>query len=262
MSFLNKIFNYDKPGPGVSRNQQPKKRIVLFFEILFRKFTNLIKVNLLFLVFSIPIITIGPSFSAMTYILRNFSLEKPVFLFSDFFDEFKKNFKKSFLFSIISAILIVVLSISGYYYYTMFEVNVLYKVLFCILIFIALILSFSSYYVYPMIVTLELKLFDILKNALRFAFIGLKQNILIMLISLLLVIPVVLFFVFDLFSLVLIYFFLFILIIPALINFVSVFSTYPLIKKYCIDPYYINNQLENPHDKKIDSESIFSDDID
>ena len=53
------FFDYNKPGPGVPKDAPPKPSIVVFFEILQRKFWNLIKVNLLFLLFNIPALILG-----------------------------------------------------------------------------------------------------------------------------------------------------------------------------------------------------------
>ena len=41
-------INYNKPGPGVSKDAPVKKPFFRFWEVYFRKFFDLIKVNLLF----------------------------------------------------------------------------------------------------------------------------------------------------------------------------------------------------------------------
>lgn len=48
------LFDYTKEGPGVPKDEPPKFRLFVFFEILGRKFWNIIKVNLLFTLFNIP----------------------------------------------------------------------------------------------------------------------------------------------------------------------------------------------------------------
>ena len=48
------FFDYTKPGPGVPKNAPPKPRIKVFFEIYFRKFWHLVKINMLFFVFNLP----------------------------------------------------------------------------------------------------------------------------------------------------------------------------------------------------------------
>ena len=46
--------NYSKPGPGVNKNEKPKKGLVLFFELLTRKFGSYITLNLVYLITLIP----------------------------------------------------------------------------------------------------------------------------------------------------------------------------------------------------------------
>ena len=53
------LFDYSKPGPGVDKDAPPKAPFFLFFEILQRKFWNLIKVNMMFLIFNIPALVLG-----------------------------------------------------------------------------------------------------------------------------------------------------------------------------------------------------------
>ena len=50
MGFLGLFGNYDKPGPGVNKDEPPKAAPVRFFEILFRKFTKLVQLNLIFII--------------------------------------------------------------------------------------------------------------------------------------------------------------------------------------------------------------------
>ncbi|MBR3791319.1 MAG: DUF624 domain-containing protein [Clostridia bacterium] len=48
------FFNYDKPGKGISKDAPRKKGIFLYFELLGRKFSKLMCVNMLYFLFSIP----------------------------------------------------------------------------------------------------------------------------------------------------------------------------------------------------------------
>jgi uncharacterized membrane protein YesL len=54
--------NYDRVGPGVSKNAPEKNRFFFFFEILGRKFSKLIPLNLLYIITLIPL-AIGVLFS-------------------------------------------------------------------------------------------------------------------------------------------------------------------------------------------------------
>lgn len=48
------LFNFNKPGPGVSKDAPRKKGIFLYFELFGRKFSKLISLNMLYFLFSIP----------------------------------------------------------------------------------------------------------------------------------------------------------------------------------------------------------------
>jgi len=50
------LFDYTREGPGVPKDAPPKSRFVVFFEVLGRKFWNIVKVNLMFTLFNIPAI--------------------------------------------------------------------------------------------------------------------------------------------------------------------------------------------------------------
>ena len=47
--------NYDKPGPGVSKDEPPKAAPIRFFEILARKFSKLVQLNLIFMIPTIAV---------------------------------------------------------------------------------------------------------------------------------------------------------------------------------------------------------------
>ena len=49
---------YTKEGPGVRKDQPPKKGIPRFFEILMRDYGHLLKVNFLFLLCCLPMVTV------------------------------------------------------------------------------------------------------------------------------------------------------------------------------------------------------------
>lgn len=48
------LFNYSKPGPGISKDAPKKKGIFLYIELFGRKFSKLISINLLYLLCSLP----------------------------------------------------------------------------------------------------------------------------------------------------------------------------------------------------------------
>ena len=90
--------------------------IVVFFDIYFRKFWNLIVLNILYVICCIPIVTIGPATAAMTKILRNYAREEHAFLWSDFWDTFKNNFWTAFVVGLIDLFAVILI----YFDYVMY----------------------------------------------------------------------------------------------------------------------------------------------
>ena len=58
MSIFSRLTHYDRPGPGIDKDGPKKPRIVVFFEVFFRKFFNLCKLNLLFMIPVVAVIAI------------------------------------------------------------------------------------------------------------------------------------------------------------------------------------------------------------
>ena len=262
MGFLG-LGNYNKEGPGVSKEElAQKKRIVVFFEIYSRKFWNIIKVNLLFLLFSLPIITIGPAMAGMTYVLRNYAREEHAFVFQDFFDAFKSNFKQSFAAGILGMILGGISVYALFFYYYNLSLGGIYYLFFGAALFFCLTIFFAYRYVYLMIVTLDLKLKYIFKNAFIFALVAPKQNF-----SMLFGYVGIVGIVFGMLSFIdlaysfLIVILLLLLLVPATLSFISCFCAYPVVKQYCIDPYNERKKQESDHfdDDSNDREKIFED---
>ena len=50
MAFLGLFGNYDKPGPGVDKDEPKNAAPVRFFEILWRKLSKLVQLNLTFMI--------------------------------------------------------------------------------------------------------------------------------------------------------------------------------------------------------------------
>ena len=83
------LFDYTKPGPGVPKDAPPKPPIIVFFEILQRKFWNFVKINLMFLLFNLPAVLAG-LFVMITFFPNIFpdAVENPDNMFNDLIMKF------------------------------------------------------------------------------------------------------------------------------------------------------------------------------
>ncbi len=201
--------NFAKPGKGITKEEAEKRN---YFDILGCHIWDLMKLNLLFILVNIvligafifivlpyfvnleetidmflkmkyiilppwpfiPFMFMGPSIAGLTYVLRNWSRQEHAFLFSDFFEYMKKNWKQGLALSVISTV-VTYLFLNAVLFYISAGVSV-YIVL-TIALILGIILFSMGFYTYPMVVTFDMKLKDIIKNAFIFALVKLPQNI-------------------------------------------------------------------------------------
>ncbi|MBP3339583.1 MAG: YesL family protein [Lachnospiraceae bacterium] len=81
-----------------------------FFEFM-RKMMWVFFLNLIFIVTSLPIITMGASTTAMYSVLQKLINEREFRLFKDYFSSFKRNFVKSTLIWLVCAVIILICGI-------------------------------------------------------------------------------------------------------------------------------------------------------
>jgi uncharacterized membrane protein YesL len=110
-----------------------------------------------------------------------------------------------------------------------------------------LLFVLMSFYAPLMIVTLELKMRNILKNAAILAIVCLKTNLLTLLFTGLTLFVIYLFLPVSAL--------LVLLIIPAFIGFIVCFNSFPGIKRYIIDPYL----AQNGGGQEAGTEAVFED---
>lgn len=193
------------------------------------------------------------------YVLREMVRCKPVFIISDFFRTIKKNIKQALIFGVIDFGVIVLL-IYDMYAYNMNATEWMYLMFFYLSILIFLIYFIMRTYIYQMMITFDLPIRKLVKNAFLFTFIGLKRNFVGFL-------GVVIVCVLNYLLLSLTFTFSVALILPfvlsiAICGLISVYCAYPQIKKHMIDPYYESigkTGDDDEEDDEEDNEPVFVD---
>ena len=279
---------YDRSGAGISKDEARKKGMALFFDLLGRKFWSLMWLNVLFVLFFIPImltfpaflmiknnnaaiavicllvlifaIIIGPATAGMMKVLRYFYIEKHTFIARDFFSGVKENFKKASIIGFIDCFVLISAYASLQVYPTL---AAMYSKFF----YIPMVITFSlflvvlimNFYIFLMLTATDLSLKNLLKNSFTLSIVAAKQNLLTVavIVAVLFIMSLLLLNVFQVFALL-------IPIFPAaFLGFVICFNCYPVIQKYVIDPYYTEKGEVNPEymtgGEEIDEETIFQD---
>lgn len=260
MGFLSNYYN--KPGPGVAKGAPKPNRFVLFWQIFGRHFSDLVKVNLIFMIPTavlgvlcgllwsrgnlnlmlalLPLILLSPFMGGLTYATRNYAREEHVFIWHDFMKHTKENWKK-FLINGVIVYIVVILAVTAIQFYSKNQ-NVLGPVLSVLALAICLGLLFifvcMQFYVPMQIVTFDMSLKQIYKNGVIFAILGLWRNLLLVVIlgielgcmGLMLYLGAYLPLLFFL-VLIITIFFLF-SFVAYLVN----FTVYPILDKHMIQP--------------------------
>lgn len=253
--------DYSKAGKGVAKDAPKKKALFRFLELYFRKFWKLLGLNILTFICCIPIITIGPAIAGMTRVIKLYSMEKHADVLSDFWNGFSKNWKQSLPMGIIDTIVLLGICVGMKVYPSMGEStgNTTFFNILCVLsVSLGLTFLIMNFFIFPMIVSTNLPLMAIIKNAFYLTCLALKTNVITLLIYGVTIALIAVSVLINPLSAI---------IVPiwpiTFLGYVSVFNSYPVIQKYVIDPYYEQKGEENPeyaYLKPLDPEdSVFVD---
>jgi uncharacterized membrane protein YesL len=189
---------------------------------------------------ALVILTFGPVRVGVTYIHRNIVRGEPVFLWHDFWYCIKRNLRQSFIYGIMDVL------ISGLIIYDILFFNLNYgsgtmtDIMFFMSLMLGLIYAFMRIYIYLMLITFDLSIFKMFKNALYFTVLGVKRNFLAFLgIVLVLMINYLLLAVFFPLGVILP-----LVIVPSLCILMGIYAAFPKIKEIMIDPYYAKTNAE------------------
>lgn len=281
--------NYESSGPGISKYTPKKKGIALFWDIYFRKMWQLLGLNMLFSIFTLPLyvaffafgfmkdyvlmlvvliamfvlftIFIGPAMAGLTKVLRLFVIEKHTFVVRDFFRGFKENFKKALVVGVLDVI-VALSAFSAYQIYMGWAIlydNKLFYIPLIITMSVAFVVLLMNYYIFLMMTATDLSMKNLFKNSFALAFAALKQNLIsTVFVVFFTLMMIVLFLIAPPFVLMILPFF------PMAVTwFIVCFTCYPVIQKYVINPFYENMGEINPEltdgTEKIEEETLFED---
>lgn len=221
--FKTLFYQYDgKGGKGVT-GPPPTKGFKGYLFISYTHFWKLIRLNLLFLLFCLPVVTIPPAITAINRVLLKLVREGNTFLFSDFIDEFKSSFIKSWI-AFIPWLIAIIISVMGY-----LSIKDVYSSTFQVILWVTVcsLLYCYSTYCFAMIALVDLPPGVIMKNAAIMVLTEMRRNVFIILTA-----PVfILCAIFYLYSIPLTLFFVF-----SFIGLINVMIAYEAIEESVIEP--------------------------
>lgn len=200
-NFFNRLM-YGKSNKSdyTKEDLKGESRVKLFFDILGVKYMDLIKLNLLFILCALPLIAwtfiafnagvdasvqeiafnqliysaglipclliLAAPLAGITYIIKNFTQDKHVWLWKDFVEHTKSNAKQAVLYMLIFALAMFVGQIVLYTYTIIMQASNITVIFRGIYLVVYILIGISIMYAYPMMVTYDLKLKDVIRNSL------------------------------------------------------------------------------------------------
>ena len=201
----------------------------------------------LLLLLSFGLATVGS-----VYNLRSVIRCEPLAPWSEFFPAIKRNLRQGIPIALMDAVMLFFLGYDLMVYYVYAE-QAFMQILFYIVLFFSLIYYVMRFHIYLILVTFDLKLSKLLKNALFLVFLGWKRSLLCVLASAITIfVSIYLYGLLPFFGLLLPFVFTF-----GILVYIGVYAAYPVIEKYMIEPYYRDHPEELPEEEEI--EPVFTD---
>ena len=270
------LGNFEKEGPGVSKDAPKKKTFFLFFELFFRNFWKFLVINLFYTLISLPVVTVGLANAGLTNIARNIARDKHSFGISDFKETIKKNWKQALPVGIINTVVFALLTADLFLFNTE---DLFGRIALGVAMGLLIIFIIMDFYIWTLMITFKFSLRQLYSNSFKFVMLSPKSNFLYLFIfaaiyATLIVIPLVIpggYFI----PVILIEILFGILVLPAFRFLLLQFCVFPAIKKFIIDPYYkehpgediekrrnLGLDIEEEDDEEEDeSDSVFDDQI-
>lgn len=132
--------------------------------IFLSNLTDIVVLNVLCFICCIPIITIGPSVTAMHYVTLKIVRDEEIYVLKDYFKAFKENFKQSVIAWLVFLVITAVFFVDYLILKDMGLENT--KVFFMIIGAIYLLVCLTMMYVFPLMARFENSLKQTVKNAL------------------------------------------------------------------------------------------------
>lgn len=132
----------------------------------------------------------GPSHAGVTYILRNYSREEHAFVWADFIEQARKNWKQSTVVCLATTILFMAVPVAINFYSQMITNGILRTLMNTLLVLLFITMAVMIMYIYQMLITFDLKLKQIVKNAWLFFVLRLPFNIGILLAQILIILAI------------------------------------------------------------------------
>ncbi len=148
------------------------------------RIVDLVLLNLLYLIFCIPIVTIGPATAALHYVTLKYAANEEDRVWAPFIHSFRQNLKQGIVVGLSTTVLGVFLALDFYWIYQLVSNgNAFYKVILVMVSLACIIYLMMTAYIYPLLARYDNSLKQMYRTALVLAIRHLPATVCLAIIS-------------------------------------------------------------------------------
>jgi uncharacterized membrane protein YesL len=155
-----------KAGPGIDRNAPPKQGFALLLDVIARNWWELIQLNLLVILFSLPLVTLPAALVAAARICVLMLEDRPVYLGRDFLEAFRGRFLRATLLGLLIIAAIGIALFAASTFLAAARENLAFALPFTISAATALFAAIAAAYAVTLLALRDQPLASLLKRAL------------------------------------------------------------------------------------------------
>lgn len=140
--------DYSTPGPGIRPDEPEKTGPARLWQIIQIEAGTILKLNLLFLLTCVPVVTIPLAIFGMNQVIRKMMLDRPVLCFYDYRAAIRQGWKRAYAAFFIVAVPLAASGFGAYFYLLRAMESILFLAPFalCSTVFLATLLSSAYLY--------------------------------------------------------------------------------------------------------------------
>jgi uncharacterized membrane protein YesL len=115
-----------KEGPGIPKDAPPKQGFALLADVIARNWWELIQLNLLVVLFSLPLVTVPAALAAATRICALMLEDRPLYLGRDFIESFRRQFWRATALGAMAAAAVALAAYAGFIFFQTARANIFF----------------------------------------------------------------------------------------------------------------------------------------
>jgi uncharacterized membrane protein YesL len=158
--------HYFAEGPGIPKDAPKLKGLALVVETMWREGTELMKLNLIFVLACLPVVTIPAAYAALMRVALTMAEDRNVYLVEDFLSAFRQHALKATLLALALCVLIAIPAAAAYAYAGLAPESLLYALPLALSAGVAILFLVAGCYAFALLVASSLDLGAIVRLAL------------------------------------------------------------------------------------------------